>query len=160
MKSLIKLSLIGLLISFSTEKASATDISMSGIWRYSIETNRVYKPVGATQNGEWNNLGSGYYRYGYIKGGDINNDDETYDSGTLSLNFMRLNYYGGSTGTLMFTRGFRPLSVDYYYHNVYKAGYFKSSGKKGYASAYVTEYSNDGTWDLVDEINYKDYQSF
>jgi hypothetical protein len=151
------LPLLGCII-FAVPQAQATDLSLTGSWSYNINGARGYKKTPPAQSGRVTTLGAGYYKSGYIKGGEINNDDY-YRSGSLSLNFWRVSLYGGSYGYLLFARSYNQLSADYYYPKVYKSGYFKSPGSNGYGKITLSEYYTDG-WYTADSVNFSKYQYF
>jgi hypothetical protein len=138
--------------------AASGGLKLQGYWSYNIQAQRTYYSTGPAQSGSKNNLGPGYYRYGYVSGGDIANNRSSGYSGSLSLDFWRLNYYGGTTGTLLFTRGFDRLYAGYKHSSVYKAGYFKSPGTYGYALLQLSEYMGVGYgYQGKDKIAYSDY---
>jgi hypothetical protein len=136
----------------------ATDVDLEGYWSYYLYGTRSYSSSGYAASGRYSRLGSGYYRYGYLDGGDISNNSYYTRSGSLSLEFWRLNYYGGSYGNIMFTRGFSSLSPGYYYGNIYRNGYFKSPGRYGYGDLSLAEYQ--GSWVEVDNLSYTGYRYF
>ncbi len=150
---------IALLTTFSVNRIQATDVALEGYWSASINNSRSYSYYGYSMSGRYSRMGAGYYRYGRISGGDItNNDYYSYYSGSLSLEFWRLSYYGGTSGSIMFTRGYSGLSSGYFYSGVYQSGYFRSPGRYGYGDISLSEY--DYGWYEVDDIPFSRYRYY
>ena len=149
-----------LLVSMIGGNVHATDVDLEGYWSFNIKKSRKYSYSGYSMSGSRSRLGRGYYRYGSLSGGSIENNDSTaFYSGSLSLEFWRLNYYGGSTGTVLFTRGFDGLDEGYLYSDVYRSGYFRSPGRYGYGDISLAEY--DGyDWTESDDIPFAKYKYF
>lgn len=152
--------LLTLGLALTTGKLSATEVELEGPWSASLNSSRSYFSYGRAMSGKYQRLGAGYYRYGRISGGDISNNDYDYDSGYLSLNFWRLNYYGGTTGNILFTRGFDDLPSGYYHPDVYCTGYFRSPGRYGYGDISLEEYDYDYGWYETDDIPFSSYRFY
>ncbi|HEX8371924.1 MAG TPA: hypothetical protein VF585_04030 [Chthoniobacterales bacterium] len=158
MKPLIFLLTLGL--AFTTSKLSATDVVLEGPWSASLNSSRTYFSSGRAQSGRLQRTGPGYYRFGRLAGGDIANNDPDFFSGPLSLNFWRLNFYGGTTGNLLFTRGFNELPPDSFYPDVYRAGYFRSPGRRGYGDISLEEFDFDFGWEEADNIPFSAFRYY
>jgi hypothetical protein len=172
MKILFKISsfivLTLLPISLSYAKYSGF-VSLEGSWRFNInaaKTNFRRPPV---QTGRLKSLGAGYYIYGYLRVGNIYNDCWCYfatstflsvwNSGALSLEFLRADYYGGKSTYVLFSRGYRPMEPFARYRNVYNAGYFARLGRYGYGTLEIVENQN-GKWHYTSRINWPQRQNF
>ena len=161
MKKLIKINSLAMLISlFFIATANSTPVYFNGYYTFKVNAARPYFRIPPAQSGHYKSLGSGYYRSGYIDGGDIQNHSYFTRSGSLSLEFIRMDYYGGNSGNVMFSRGYSPLKPRYLYPNVYKSGYFKSAGRYGYGVLEVVEFQSTGRWAYTDRINYSARQYF
>ena len=119
--SIIAASSLLLSISGTSHQAAAADLTLDGTGYYELGNSEFYLRRGAGQSGRYSNLGKNYYQDAEIGISRITNHSFT-RSGSMSFELWAKPFYSATSGIIMMTRGFNPLSGDFNYPNVASYG--------------------------------------
>lgn len=150
---LLKLGFLTTLLCLATEIGNATVLDMYGSCSYSISGSTYYFAGGRGQSGRRTNLGAGRYRTGSMYVGYLDNLNSSGYSGSMSLEFWAMPYYGASTGFIKMTRVVGRLPAQYYYYDLYRSGWMKNYGNYRYPEFNLYEYTAAG-WRWRDDVKF------
>ena len=119
--SLIAASSLLIGISGTTPQASAADLTLDGTGYYELGNSEFFLRRGAGQSGRYSNLGRNFYQDAELGISRITNNSFS-RSGSMSFEFWAKPFYSATSGIIMMTRGFNPLSGDFNYPNVQTFG--------------------------------------
>ena len=145
------ITIAGCWLSVSVQNSSAATLDISGTSRYYQSGYSYYYPGGAWQSGRASNLGGGTYREGNIRVSRIDNLTSGGRSGTLSLEFWAMPYYGAQSGYIKMTRRMNPLYGGYYYYSIYRSGWMRMANQWRWPEFNLYEYTTSG-WRWRDDV--------
>ncbi len=119
--TLIAASSMLLSISGTTPQATAANLTLDGNGYYELGNSEFYLRRGAGQSGRYSNLGKSYYQDSEMGISRITNNSFT-RSGSMSFELWAKPFYSSTSGIIMMTRGFSPLSGAFNYPSVASYG--------------------------------------
>ncbi len=119
--TIIAASSVLLSIAGSTHQAAAADLTLDGTGYYELGNSEFYLRRGASQSGRFANFGRNYYQNAELGISRITNNSVS-RSGSMSFELWAKPFYSSTSGIIMMTRGFNPLSGGFNFPNVQTFG--------------------------------------